>query len=62
MKVVTRKFSFSQVSEEVQKLKIQLFFIKSKLALGESVAPNVIRNIKKSIARELSKNNRRKNA
>jgi ribosomal protein L29 len=61
MKVMTRKFSFSKDSKEVQKLKIQLFFMKSKIALGETIPPNQIRDIKKSIARELSKA-RRENA
>ena len=62
MKNIEKKFSFSKDSEEVKKLKIQLFFMRSKVALGESISPNLIRNIRKSIARELLKSAGRKNA
>lgn len=57
-----KKFSSSNVSLEVRKMKIQLFFMRSKIALGESVPPHSIRNIKKSIARELSKKGEKNNA
>lgn len=49
-----KKNSFLKFSESVRAKKIQMFFMKSKIALGDSIPPHEIRKIRKDIARELS--------
>lgn len=50
----TKKSAFLNLSESVRAKKIQMFFMKSKVSLGDSIPPHEIRKIRKDIARELS--------